>query len=289
MEPTISFFICTTVLGLGTLGLIFIRNLMLSRDKKLNDKAERLSLEQETKALSKFRKEMVSNKPFTAHYLALEDNREELKQINNKIAELSNTKLDLVHRYTAMTLRGPLLLIDKDGSNQQKFEAEKINVNDQIQFYENELKQLQSRRATLWGERNGLVNQLLEQEKKRNNSLHEIYNTHTTLLEKLYLMHSQHSEHIATKTIEASTQALKLLLYPLNKLLQYLKPSLFAKAKNEKQKRKEVTWIEKTINQSFDNEIGRKKDYQFFSPLLSSDKSLKKLETKEQKPAKLMI
>lgn len=304
MEPSTTLLICASAFGLGTMVLICIRHFMLSRDNKLNDKAQRAALQEEIETLSNFREEVMNSNQFTAHYQALGDNQEQIHKLNEEIEEIFNNKLSLMKHYTELSCHKTQKLNEEKFSekNQEKYLSSKSKINAEIQFYEKELKALQARRNMLWENRDELKNLLLEEEKKRNKAINQLYQSHTTLLEKLYLRHNRNSENFATKTIEAGTQAFKLILYPLAKLLEYLKPEIFdSSTKKEKNKKKKVKSIPEMLDNhlnhlnhlNLNNERPINRIYhsspRFFKPLPKLEQSLEIQNTKQQKQARLMI
>ena len=59
MESAIIALVCVTVFGVVGILSAFIRQLLLSREKRLNDLAQQRALQQETHELEKIRQEMT--------------------------------------------------------------------------------------------------------------------------------------------------------------------------------------------------------------------------------------
>ncbi|CZR30312.1 Uncharacterised protein [Legionella pneumophila] len=64
MEPVTIALICAASFGAVVALSAFIRQLLLSRDKNLNDEAQRKAINQEAGELEKMREQMQSNKRF---------------------------------------------------------------------------------------------------------------------------------------------------------------------------------------------------------------------------------
>ena len=71
MEPVIIAVICAAVFGVATVLSAFIRHLLLSRDKRLNDQAQHQALEKESIELEKIRRQMATHKRYDSHYQVL--------------------------------------------------------------------------------------------------------------------------------------------------------------------------------------------------------------------------
>lgn len=88
MEPVSIALICAAVLGTVVVLAAFIRQILLSRDKQLNDTAQSRALSQEVKELEKMRTQMQSEKRFDSHYQVLGANKDAIKYIDTKIEEI---------------------------------------------------------------------------------------------------------------------------------------------------------------------------------------------------------
>ena len=113
---------------------------------------------------------------------------------------------------------------------------------------------LQERRKSLWDTHTDLQNYLLAHEKSRNESLDVIYKRHSGVLEKIYIRHTDDSEHIAKQSIEAGTATFKtIILAPIQFLLQYFNISTgisFDQSKIENAAKDDVEKAESDVNDS---------------------------------------
>ncbi|AHE67429.1 hypothetical protein [Legionella oakridgensis] len=266
MEPVTIAIIGTMVFGAVTALSIFIRQLLLSRDKMLNDKAQMRALTQETRELEKMRMQMENGRRFDSHYQVLGANKDAIQYLDQKIEEILSKKLALIHRYAEAASKQSLATIQGETPEERKIICDKLRqeVDYEIAFYDKELEQLQARRASIWDSHADLQGYLLEQEKTRNRQLDDIYRRHTSVLEKVYIRHNENSEHVATASIDAGTQAFKLLTQPLQFLLQFFRLSSNItpqKAKEEADSRSEVEDAERDINEGNDYEEDDENNY----------------------------
>ncbi|HRD69585.1 MAG TPA: hypothetical protein PK657_05540 [Legionella sp.] len=254
MEPVTIALICSAAFGAVVALSVFIRQLILSRDKNLNDKAQRRALTQEANELEKMREQMQSNKRFDSHYRVLGSNKDAIVYLDNKIDDILNKKTQLIERYAQVTLKESGAIVEGEISTSRKEVCDRLKaeIDAEIQFYNTELNQLQQRRTALWDTHTDLQEYLVGQEKSRNENLDFVYKQHSSLLEKIYLRHTDASEHIAKQTIDAGTSSFKsMILAPIQYLLNYFKLSSgisLDKAKLEKDARDEVDKVEDDVN-----------------------------------------
>ncbi|KTD18575.1 Uncharacterised protein [Legionella lansingensis] len=254
MEPITIAIICATAFGVVAVLSAFIRQLLLSRDKDLNDRAQQRALSQEVLELENLRKEMASSKRFDSHYQVLGSNKDAIQYLDQKIEDILRKKLELIHRYGQMAIKESTAIVGGEQSADRKATCDQLKreIDKELEFYNNELEQLQKRRDSLWDTHSELKDYLLDQEKKRNSHLDAIYERHSGLLEKIYLRHNRNSEVVATKSIEASTETFKaLIMAPITLLMQYFKGSTNvdeSKAKDESDAREDVSDAEDDIN-----------------------------------------
>ncbi|WP_078061535.1 hypothetical protein [Legionella saoudiensis] len=224
MDPMVIGLICAAVFGTVMIASAFIRQLLLSRDKKLNDEAQSRALAQEASELEKIRMQMQSEKRFNAHYQMLGDNKDAIKYIDNQIEELLNKKTQLIERYAQATIKESGVIISSgEVSPERKAICDKLRdeIDKKIAFYDNELQLLQKRRAILWDTHTDFERYLLNQEKMSNVNLDNIYKQHSALLEKVYLRHIDDTEVVAVKVIDAGTVSFKdMLMAPIQFLMQ---------------------------------------------------------------------
>lgn len=254
MEPVTIALICAAAFGAVVALSVFIRQLVLSRDKNMNDEAQRRAISQEAGELEKMRDQMQSNKRFDSHYKVIGANKDAINYLDTKIEDILLKKSKLVERYSQISLKESGSIVDGEISTERKTACDRLKreIDDEIRFYDSELTQLQQRRASLWDTHSELQEYLLGQEKSRNESLDYVYKQHSGMLEKIYIRHTDNTEHIAKQTIEAGTSTFKMIiLAPIQFLLQYFNISTgisFDKSKIEKAARDEVDKAEDDIN-----------------------------------------
>lgn len=253
MEAITIAIIGTAIFGTVTAFAVFVRQLQLSRDKQLNDKALQRAIKQEVKALEKIRKEMESATHFNAHYKVLGNNKGAILYLDKKIEAILKEKKDLVCRYADMALKQSGEIIEGRLGDEKKQITERLRkeMSDQIAFYDQELEKLQARRASIWDSHNELQDYLIKQEQVQNEKLDKIYHKHSGILEKVYIRHSEHHEKITSKMIDAGNQVFTYLTEPLKALLQFFNLSAMTspkQASDEMSKRHEVADVENDLN-----------------------------------------
>jgi hypothetical protein len=214
MEPVSIAIICVAVFGVVVGLTAFIRQLLLSRDKNLNDLAQQRALAIEAGELEKLRTQMVSNKRFDSHYQVLGANKEDIQYIDQKIDEILKIKMSLIQRYSQVVINESSAIIAGTQSPERKatYDKLKYEMDNELRSYDQELENLQTRRKNLWNTHEDLQDYLLVQEKKRNDHLDEVYQQHSSMLEKLYLRHNENSELVAKQSIEAGNSTFKTLI-----------------------------------------------------------------------------
>lgn len=245
---------CATAFGIAAGIAAFIRQLLLSRDKALNDEAQQRALVLEATELEKIREQMLGVKRLNSHYQLLGANKEEIKYLDDKIDEVLKKKYDLIERYAKLTLKESSTIVMGESSEERKEFCDKLKaeIDKQLVFYQAELQELQNRRAKRWDAHTGLQDRILDQEKERNGHLDAMYEHHTNVLEKVYIRHNENSETIAKQSIDASTQTFKALLtLPFQTIIDYFKLSSGISvdaAKIEASNRDKVRTAEDEIN-----------------------------------------
>lgn len=186
MEPVTIALICAASFGAVVALSAFIRQLLLSRDKNLNDEAQRKAINQEAGELEKMREQMQSNKRFDSHYKVLGANKDAIIYLDNKIEDVLRKKAQLVDRYAQVSLKESGAIVEGGISIERKDACDRLKkeIDEEIKFYDSELLHLQQRRTSLWDTHTDLQEYLLGQEKSRNESLDHLYKQHTSLLEK---------------------------------------------------------------------------------------------------------
>ncbi len=254
MDPLSIALICAASFGAIVTLAAFIRMFMLSRDKEANDDAQRRALTQETAELEKMREQMQSSKRFDSHYKVLGANKDAIMYLDTKIEDILHKKTQLVDRYAQISIKESEAIVDGTPSSERKAACDrlKLEIDEEIKFYDKELQHLQERRTALWDTSDDLQEYLLQQEKSRNASLDFIYKQHSGLLEKVYLRHIDNSEHVAKQSIDAGTSIFKTAFWaPIQFLLQYFNISTGIapdKSQMENDARDEVEKAEGDIN-----------------------------------------
>lgn len=254
MEPISIALICAASFGAIVTLAAFIRMFMLSKDKEANDEAQRRALGQETAALEKMREQMQSSKRFDSHYKVLGANKDAVMYLDTKIEDILRKKAQLIDRYAQISIKESEAIVDGTVSSERKAACDrlKLEIDEEIKFYDKELQHLQQRRTALWDTSDDLQDYLLQQEKTRNENLDFIYKQHSGLLEKVYLRHIDNSEHIAKQSIDAGTSIFKAAFWaPIQFLLQFFNIStgvVPVQSQMEKDTREEVEKVEDEIN-----------------------------------------
>lgn len=262
MEPYTLLLLCTFALtivaGIGA----FIWQLMLSRDQQLNEQAHLKALSKESELLEEVRNQSESKESFKAHYKTLKKNKTSIKYIDEKIDEILKKKFDLVQRYSEMAMDESASVIKGVGSPQknQDLSVLKKEIDQELEFYESELKTHQARRETLWDTRTEIQTHLVHEETARNEKIDELYEKHTVLLEKIYLGHMTSSEEVNKASIQAGTSSLKdCFSAPIEFFAQFWDPQKKAvrlkNATDELHARINVHKAEEDINNSADIEL----------------------------------
>lgn len=262
MDPMSIALICTVAFGIVVGLTAFVRQLLLSRDKKLNDLAQQKALKQEASELEKLRSQMSSHERFNPHYLVIDENKDAIQYVDQKIEAVFRKKEALIDRYSQVALKESTAIISGDLlSADRKAMCDRLRekIDAELKSYDHELAQLQNSRGTLWNEHVGLQTYLLEQEKLRNEHLDNLYSQHSVMLEKIYLRHDESADNIAKQNLEASSQTYKSIF---SAPIEFLK-SFFGlssniskdAAKKEIQLRHAVHEAEKLINGEEDNDM----------------------------------
>jgi hypothetical protein len=256
MELGIIALICAASFGTVVAIAAFVRQLILSRDKSLNDEAQRRALAQEAAELEKMREQMQSSKRFSSHYKVLGSNKEAIIYLDNKIEEILHKKTELIDRYSQLSLRKSDAIVGGQISKTSKknYDRLKAEIDEEIKFYDSELASFQQRRTSLWDTHTEMQDSLLKEEHSRNASLDTLYKQHSSLLEKVYLRHTDNAEHIATQSIQAGTSTFEsVIMAPIHLLLLYFKMSSgisLSQAQIEQTARDRVDQMERDANQT---------------------------------------
>lgn len=261
MEPVTIAIICVVAFGVVLALSAFIRQLLLSRDKLLNDKAQKIALQLEIQQLEKMRAEMYSSERADINYEMLGENKEAIKYLDEKINDILQKKAELIQRYADIVTKVSLAIIEGNQSSERKELCDnlKAGIDKQLLQYDKELEQLQERRTTECNQRGGLQTHLLDHEKQRNKHLASMYKRHTNLLEKIYLRHIEQSEVVAVKNTEGSSDTYKHALTGTAEMMKscFSAPSNLQHSQSveEIKKRRKIYTIQEELNESSDGEI----------------------------------
>ncbi|MFI4918121.1 MAG: hypothetical protein ACHP65_01035 [Legionellales bacterium] len=218
MEPIIVALICAAVLGVVVTILAFIRQMLLSRDKNLNDEAQKASITQEAGELEKMRDQMQSSKRFDTHHKVIGANKDTIIYIGKEIDGIFQKKQQLIERHAQLSLKESAVAAGT-------YDKLKKELDDELEFYDKELELLQQKRAALWNNHTDFQKHLINQEKARNKSLDAVYKSHSGVLERIYVRHSVDSERVALHSIDSAAESFKSMLYaPLQFLMNYFNP-----------------------------------------------------------------
>ncbi len=256
MEPLVIALICAASFGAIVALSVFVRQLILSRDKNLNDEAQRKALALEASELEKMREQMHNNSRFDSHYKILGNNKDAIIYLDTKIEDILKKKAQLVERYSQVSLKESEAIVNGDVLPARKKACDllKQEIDDEMKFYDSELVQLQKRRTTLWDAQKDMEKYLMAQEKSRNDTLDSIYKQHSGILEKIYVRHTNNTEEIAKQTILAGTSSFKaMIMAPIQFLLQYFNISTgidLDHSKIEESARENVSDTEDDVNDS---------------------------------------
>lgn len=199
-------FITIALVGAATIGTIvafsaFIRQLFLSRDKRLNDEAQRIALTQELSNLEDMRKELLNANRFKIHHQVIGDSKESIAYVELKINELLYKKKLLVEKYCLLITEE--LSAANPVTKKAVYDKLKEGIDEELAFCNKELEEHQKSRAMLWGKHTDFQTHLLDDEKARNAALDQLYLTHSVVMEKIYLRHIEDVETVSKFSIEA--------------------------------------------------------------------------------------
>lgn len=237
MDPVSIALLSVVIFGVVGIFTAFIHQLLLSREKKLNDALQFRALEKETRTLSQLRHEMLHAPRFKLHHDMLGNNKESILRLDERIEEVFQKKSNVIHRYAEVMLHESQNIIESEQpvSRKKLCNSLHLEMDKELEHYEHELEQLQKRRSYLWDTNQELQKQLISQEQGRNKNLDTIYTHHTGVLEKVYLRHNENSEKITQKTIEEGSSTLKsMLAAPLQLLTAFFGLSTGIAAKQPK-------------------------------------------------------
>lgn len=257
MEPVSIALICAVSFGAVVAFSVFVRQLLLSHDKNMNDEAQKRALSQEADELAKIREEMKESKSrFSTHYQVLGSNKEAIQYLDQKIDDILQKKAELVHRYAQISLKESSAIVNGEGNGERRDKCHRLQaeIDAEIDFYQKEIEYYQTRRNGLWDTHREFLDHLMDQEKTRNSNLDDLYQKHSAMLQKIILRHNDNAQKIASETITAGTNSFKsMIMAPIMFLMQYFglaKGVSLDKIKDEIASREEVSEAESDINDS---------------------------------------
>lgn len=268
MEPATITVISLVIFGVASLFAAFIRQLILSRDKKLNEISQLRALHLETIELKKIRLEMANYKRLDGHYSMLGNNRETIRYIDNHINDIFNRKMILIKKYSEHALEESSALIsgEKSGDKLARYNHLREEMAKQISFYDKEIEMYQARRAHLWDADEKYQKFLLEEERSRNQRLDDFYQRHANLLTKIYLRHNDNAASLTKYNLHAGTKTFKsAFMAPINfitGLFEKLPNISLEKSQKEKDSREDVSKMEDDINEENNDEKNQDKNEQ---------------------------
>ncbi|HAF87645.1 MAG: hypothetical protein CMF38_06180 [Legionellaceae bacterium] len=226
MEPVMITLGCIAIFGVAISLMVFVRQLCLSRDKQLNDKANYEALKLEAAELARFRQDLAEQERLTAHYYILGENKEAIKNLDDRIDAIFHQKMTLTTRYTDIMLAQTKTILSDESTIEKQALLIKLKeeVAKELDRLDTEIAHLQTKRTQLWQTHKGYQTRLLEQEKIRNAKLDELFLQQTLTLEKVMIGHASVAASFAKDTLEASNYSIKTLFAtPLEYLFAYFR------------------------------------------------------------------
>lgn len=257
MEPVSIAVVCIVVFGTVIALSAFIRQLLLSRNNNLNNKAQLRALTIESQELQRIYSEMEQQKSFDTHYQLLGANKESVAYLDNAIAELLKKKGNLIERYSKITIQESKVIIEEGAilSRKEVTDKLKIELDSELAFYDGEMEQFQKRREVLWDSHHELKDFLVDQEKSRSTHLDKMYLHHASLLEKMYLRHNEKATIYSLHTTDIASPWFKSLGASFNAFLTLFGKATSVepeKAAEEEENRKKVSETESSINNNLE-------------------------------------
>lgn len=236
MEPGIIALICAASFGVVTALAALIKQLLVSRDKRINDLALRRGLNQKMAGLEKIRSEKLRPKRFDLNYTVFKSIQNELRDLDRHIERRAHELDQLIERYA----QAP--------NNESKIEMYKKS-----RHCEEMLADLRGRRIELCKRLANVEDKLLQAEQERNAHLDELSRQHSFILGQVYRRDLAFGERVATLGISAGTSTFKrVFVAPIEFLLNYFGISsgiILPQARAEEHHRAEVGDIEREYNQ----------------------------------------
>lgn len=266
--------ICATVFG-GIVAIsAFIRQLIVSRERKLNDAAQQRALTKEFENLNDLRIRFESSQRNDTHYQVLEKNTDSIRYIDNQIEQIMERKIAIISRFSNIIMTQSDSIIKGQFSSENKHDCNVLRqeVDKELSHYNSEIERLQKTRANLWENHQELQDKLLAQESEHNKQLDDIYSKHSSIIEKLSLRSIDNSEVITKKTLDEGGNAFKMMiLAPIKFLIAFFTKSEgidLEKSLDEISEREDIKdaqdeldeWDDFEYDESDDNEVDETTD-----------------------------
>ena len=230
MEPiTITLIAAVSVCGIVAMS-VFIRQLFLSRNQRVNEEAQNKALSLEADELVRLRMEVQRSQKYDSYYQLLGKNKESIRYIDSRIDDIIEQKAELIQRYSQTVLTNSQYMGDHKKSSKIKKDCNHLKevLDEQIRGFDQQIKSLQTQRAELWDMQEGISNKVMRQEEARYKKMDTIYEKHSQILEKMYVKHNDIRENTTAKILDSGNFAFKqIVLAPFKFLL-----GLFSKTKN---------------------------------------------------------
>lgn len=201
----------------GVVGIIstFVRQLLLSREKNLNDLAQQRALQQEFDFLATVGQELSQYKRNTVDYYALGIHKEFIQNLNQQIDVLLKNQYALIAEYTVIVKNKSFSIIQAKGvktEDKKRYDIQKQNLDEKLHFLQTEIETLQNQRAYLLDNHKDFLQYTIAQEKSHDKKLASYYKQQMEILEKFYLRHHQNALTAAEKKTDLNTTTFKTIL-----------------------------------------------------------------------------
>ncbi len=230
MEIFTTLIICTAIFGMASIAAAFIHQLLVSRDKDLYDKAQLRAIRQEAGELTQLREQMKQrNCSGDIRCKILQQQSEDVAHLDARIAHVFRCKEKIIQKYANLAIQPVLELAEKDALPPI---AEPASLQDAIKKDLNsldaELLSLQQQRRHIWQSETGLQHDLVSEENAHNHRLDDLYDKHSTLIEKAYASQADVSGTLAAMNMRSSSEIFSNII---RNPLQVLKTFLFQRSR----------------------------------------------------------
>ncbi len=261
MEPITIVVICAVSFG-GVASIVsMIHQYFLSRNQRLTQMASERVMDQYTQSLKALRDELTRNRQKLLYHELLDDSKEAIVAIDEKIQGIIQAKYLLVERFNE-TIASEIKKLRSGEYGEEAltiFAEIKSNLDQALIGYDKTLEKLQAERKELLCDKKSLVKSLLAEEERQSAQLNEMYKQHGEYLDKMYVAYTANQHSLATGFVESS----KSFFYALVRAPIEFIASFFSRGKNidntqaqrELNERDEVRRTESTIQRAIDNTI----------------------------------